>query len=197
MHVGTTAPCAEAGRSAWEAVPSEPVTWPDLRGGVSGIDHERPLVTEDNGPLMARRIAVRPTPLTAPSSSPSSSIAAILGPRPPCQGSRSDRVRLGLDSAGSAETIERRGGCHYHLGSLQRLRRRCRSAVDGRPLVIWHSPIHRPTGTRLACRPICLRLIVCHADYYLSVWVYISYAEMDDALSSVNPKVSSVTSMRL
>src|SRR5437773_7999293 len=31
-------------------------------------------------------------------------------PWPPCQGSRSDRVRLGLDTTDSAETIEQRGG---------------------------------------------------------------------------------------
>ena len=45
----------EPALSAWEAVPSGPVTWPDLRGGVSASDRERPLVTEVNGPLMARR----------------------------------------------------------------------------------------------------------------------------------------------
>jgi len=37
------------------AVPSGPVTWPDLRGRVSASDRERPLVTGVNGPLMARR----------------------------------------------------------------------------------------------------------------------------------------------
>jgi hypothetical protein len=31
----------------------------DLRGGVSANDRERPLVTEVNGPLMARRTVVR------------------------------------------------------------------------------------------------------------------------------------------
>ena len=36
--------------SAWESVPSRPVTWPDLRRGVSAGDRERPLVTEVNGP---------------------------------------------------------------------------------------------------------------------------------------------------
>jgi hypothetical protein len=46
--------------SAWEAVPSGPVTRPDLRGRVSASDRERPLVTGVNGPLMAHRIAVRP-----------------------------------------------------------------------------------------------------------------------------------------
>jgi len=45
----------EPALSAWEAVPSGPVTWPDLRGGVSASDRERPLVTGVNGPLMARR----------------------------------------------------------------------------------------------------------------------------------------------
>ena len=34
---------------------SPPVTWPDLRGGVSAKDRERPLVTDVNGPPMARR----------------------------------------------------------------------------------------------------------------------------------------------
>jgi hypothetical protein len=45
----------EPALSAWESVPSGPVTWPDLRGGVSASDRERPLVTGVNGPLMARR----------------------------------------------------------------------------------------------------------------------------------------------
>jgi hypothetical protein len=45
----------EPALSAWEAVPSGPVTWPDLRGEVSASDRERPLVTEVNGPLMAQR----------------------------------------------------------------------------------------------------------------------------------------------
>ena len=67
----------EPALSAWEAVPSGPVTWPDLRGGVSASDRERPLVTGVNGPLMARRTAVRPALMAAPWSSPSSSIAAI------------------------------------------------------------------------------------------------------------------------
>jgi hypothetical protein len=40
----------EPALSAWESVLSGPVTWPDLRGGVSASDRERPLVTG----LMAR-----------------------------------------------------------------------------------------------------------------------------------------------
>jgi hypothetical protein len=44
----------EPALSAWESVPSGPVTWPDLRGGVSASDRERPLVTGVNGTLMAR-----------------------------------------------------------------------------------------------------------------------------------------------
>jgi hypothetical protein len=56
----------EPALSAWEAVPSGPVTWPDLRGGVSASNRERPLVTEVNGPLMARRTAVRPALMAAP-----------------------------------------------------------------------------------------------------------------------------------
>jgi hypothetical protein len=45
----------EPALSAWEAVPSRPVIWPDLQGGVSASDRERPLVTGVNGPLMARQ----------------------------------------------------------------------------------------------------------------------------------------------
>ena len=67
----------EPALSAWEAVPSGPVTWPDLRCGLSASDRERPLVTGVNGPLMARRIAIRPALMTVPYFSPSSSIAAI------------------------------------------------------------------------------------------------------------------------
>jgi hypothetical protein len=56
--------------SAWEAVSSGPVTWPDLRRGVPAIDRERSLVTGVNGPLMARRAAVRPALMTAPGPPP-------------------------------------------------------------------------------------------------------------------------------
>jgi hypothetical protein len=45
----------EPALSAWKSVPSGPVIWPDLRGGVSASDRERPLFTGVNGPLMARR----------------------------------------------------------------------------------------------------------------------------------------------
>src|SRR5258705_3493712 len=63
----------EPALSAWEAVPSRPVTWPDLRGGVSASDRERPLVTGVNGTLMgAPRGAVVPDGGERPSiSSPS------------------------------------------------------------------------------------------------------------------------------
>src|ERR1700722_5062187 len=44
----------ELALSAWESVPSGPVTWPDLRDGLSTSDRERPLITGVNGPLMAR-----------------------------------------------------------------------------------------------------------------------------------------------
>jgi hypothetical protein len=60
----------ESGLSAWEAVPSVPVTWPDLRGGGSANDRERPLVTGFNGPLMARRTAVRTALKVMPYPSP-------------------------------------------------------------------------------------------------------------------------------
>ena len=45
----------EPALSAWESAPSRPVTWPDLRSGVSASDRERPLVTGVNGPHAARR----------------------------------------------------------------------------------------------------------------------------------------------
>jgi hypothetical protein len=60
----------EPALSAWEAVPSGPVTWPDLRGGVSASDRERPLVTGVNGTLMSRRTVVRPGLMAASWSSP-------------------------------------------------------------------------------------------------------------------------------
>ena len=60
----------EPALSAWEAVPSGPVTWPDLRREVSASDRERPLVTGVNGPLMARRTAVRSGLMAVPWSSP-------------------------------------------------------------------------------------------------------------------------------
>src|SRR6185312_4787717 len=44
----------EPALSAWEAVLSGPVTWPDLQGGVSASDRARPLVSGVNGPLMAQ-----------------------------------------------------------------------------------------------------------------------------------------------
>ena len=44
----------EPALSAWESVPSGPVTWPDLRVGVSASDRERPLVTGVNGPAILR-----------------------------------------------------------------------------------------------------------------------------------------------
>ena len=39
----------EPALSAWKAVPSGPVTWPDLRGGLSASDRERPFFTGGNG----------------------------------------------------------------------------------------------------------------------------------------------------
>jgi hypothetical protein len=39
----------EPALSAWESVPSGLVMWPDLQGGVSASDRERPLVTGVNG----------------------------------------------------------------------------------------------------------------------------------------------------
>ena len=101
----------EPALSAWEAVPSGPVTWPDLRRGLSASDRERPFVTGVNGPLMARRTAIRAALIAVPWSSPvllDSCRPSGRGRR--CQGSRSDRVRLGLDTAATAETIEQRGG---------------------------------------------------------------------------------------
>ena len=40
-------------------------SWPDLRGGVSASDRERPLVTGVNGPLMARDPLARKAALVA------------------------------------------------------------------------------------------------------------------------------------
>jgi hypothetical protein len=60
----------ELALSAWESVPSGLVMWPDLRGGVSASDRDRPLATGVNGPLMARRSAVRPALVAVPCSSP-------------------------------------------------------------------------------------------------------------------------------
>jgi hypothetical protein len=60
----------ELALSAWESVPSGPVTCPDLQYGVSASDRERPLVTGVNGPLMARRTAIRPALIAVPCSSP-------------------------------------------------------------------------------------------------------------------------------
>ena len=60
----------EPALSAWEVVPSGPVTWPDLRDRVSASDRERPPVTGVNGPLMARRVVVRPALMAASWSSP-------------------------------------------------------------------------------------------------------------------------------
>ena len=50
------------GLSAWESVPSGPVTWPDLRGGVSASDRGRPLVTGVNGPALDITSAGDPMP---------------------------------------------------------------------------------------------------------------------------------------
>jgi hypothetical protein len=50
----------ELALSAWESVPSGPVMRPDLQVSLSASDHERPLVTGANGPLMARRPALMP-----------------------------------------------------------------------------------------------------------------------------------------
>jgi hypothetical protein len=60
----------EPALSAWESVPSGPVTWPDLRDEVSAGDRKRPLVTGVNGPLMARRTGVRPALMAVSWSSP-------------------------------------------------------------------------------------------------------------------------------
>jgi hypothetical protein len=45
----------ELALSAWESVTSGPVALPDLRDRLRVSVRERPLVTEVNGPLMARR----------------------------------------------------------------------------------------------------------------------------------------------
>ena len=52
----------EPAPSAWESVPSGPVTWPDLRGTLSESDREIPLFTEVNGPtiLHMTRLPLQP-----------------------------------------------------------------------------------------------------------------------------------------
>jgi hypothetical protein len=62
----------EPALSAWEAVLSGHVTWPDLRDRLSRSDRGRPLVTGVNGPLMARRTAVRHALKVVPWPSPGS-----------------------------------------------------------------------------------------------------------------------------
>ena len=52
---------------------------PDLRGGLSGSDRERPPVAGVNGPLMARRTAPRPALMAVSCSYSVLPIAAILG----------------------------------------------------------------------------------------------------------------------
>ena len=71
----------EPALSAWEAVPSGPVTGPDPRDGVSVRDRERPLVTEvnpANGPANRGLACTDDRALALP---PSSSIAAVPRPR--------------------------------------------------------------------------------------------------------------------
>src|SRR3954452_1338099 len=74
----------EPALSAWESVPSGPVTWPDLRDGVSASDRERPLVAGVNGPLMARRTGLRLALMAASWSSP----VLLDGCRPSGRGRR-------------------------------------------------------------------------------------------------------------
>jgi hypothetical protein len=64
----------EPALSAWEAVPSGPVTYPDLRREVSASDRERPLVTAANGPADRGTACAEDRVLAPP---PSSSIAAV------------------------------------------------------------------------------------------------------------------------
>ncbi len=84
---------------------------PDLRGGVSASDRERPLVTGVNGPLMAWRPSARLAGSFVPCSTPSSSIAAVPRAVTAVSGlAKRPRGALGLDAADPAETIEQRGG---------------------------------------------------------------------------------------
>jgi hypothetical protein len=80
---------------------------PDLRGGVSASDRERPLVTGVNGTLMARRTAVRPALMAAPWPAP-----VLLDSCPPSGRGRPVKARevTACGLADSAETIEQRGG---------------------------------------------------------------------------------------
>lgn len=67
--------------SAWGSVPSGPVIWPDLLGGVFTSDREKPLVTEVNGPLMARRTVVQAALIAVPLCSPQATRKVRSGPR--------------------------------------------------------------------------------------------------------------------
>jgi hypothetical protein len=55
----------EPALSAWEFVPSGPVTSPDLRGRVCVSVRERPLITGVNGLLVARRTLIRTVTLAS------------------------------------------------------------------------------------------------------------------------------------
>ena len=70
LHLGAGDGNRTRALSAWEAEPSGPVTWPDLRDRVSASGRERPLFTGVNGTLMARRAVVRPELMAASWSSP-------------------------------------------------------------------------------------------------------------------------------
>ena len=126
----------EPALSAWEAVPSGPVTWPDLRVGVSASDRERPLVTGVNGTLMARRTAVRPALMAASWSSP------VL-----------------LDSyhpSGRGRRVKAREATACGLALTRRTRpRQSGSEEDGPP------PLSPPTGTVRA--PLASAFTLCAA----------------------------------
>jgi hypothetical protein len=97
----------EPALSAWESVPSGPVTWPDLRVSVSASDRERPLFTGVNGPLMARPswsdLGVTCTDRHALLLPPPRSLLPLLPCMRPARAASS--VRSGYGSAGSTDRL--------------------------------------------------------------------------------------------
>jgi hypothetical protein len=92
----------------------------DLRRWVPVGGRERPLVTEINGKLMARRSWHYLHRSPCPTTPPSSSTAAI--PRAGAwrvKAREATASRLGLDRADPAETIDQRGGLPYRLRKLR------------------------------------------------------------------------------
>jgi hypothetical protein len=112
--------------------PVRPYMSADLRRDWSASDRETPLITGVNGTLMARSAGAdlhRHDALLLPRSLDRCRSRGLWST---CQGSRSDRVRLGLDSVDAARTIGYRGTTRQHH--------------PPQPLSRRISPRHRPPG---------------------------------------------------